>query len=340
MRFAPVDGALFHRHVGQRRVQARERQARIIEVHVRVIQGAAVVRAQDEEADHFGIELLQHFADGEEVAERLGHFFIVQAHETVMYPVIDAGMAERAFGLGDLVFVVRELQVRATAVDVELFTEQGARHGRALDMPARAALAPLRIPFDFFRLGLFRRLPQHEVERIALARVHVDALARAQVVERLARQLAVVGEVAHGVIDVAVKALVSQVLRFELFDQAQHLRHVFGGARRVVGRQNAQRGRVFIHVLRETRRQLGNRLAVFHGAADDLVVDVRNVAHIGDVETGGFQPAVDDVERHHHARMADMAIIVDGHAADVHAYLARFHRDEYLLLASQGVVNL
>ena len=207
-------------------------------------------------------------------------------------------------------------------------------------MPARAALAPLRIPFDFVRLGLFRRLPQHEVERIALARVHVDSFARAQVVERLARQLAVVGEIAHGIVHVAIRALIGQVLRFQLLDQAQHLRHVFGGARRVVRRQDAQRGRVFIHVAGETRRQLRNRLAVFHGAADDLIVDVRNVAHIGDVEARGLEPAVDDVERHHHARMADMAIIVDGHAADVHAYLASFHRDEYLLLASQGVVNL
>ena len=45
-------------------------------------------------------------------------------------------------GLGDLVFVVREDQVIAAAVDIDLLAEFGQVHGRALDVPAGASLAP------------------------------------------------------------------------------------------------------------------------------------------------------------------------------------------------------
>ena len=51
-------------------------------------------------------------------------------------------VAVRAFRLGDLVLVVRELQVHAAAVDVEVVAEQLRAHRRALDVPARAALTP------------------------------------------------------------------------------------------------------------------------------------------------------------------------------------------------------
>jgi hypothetical protein len=55
------------------------------------------------------------------------------------------------------------------------------------------------------------------------------------------------------------------------------------------------------------------------GAADDLVVDVGDVAHVGQGVAAGPQPARDHVEHHHDAGVAEMAEIVDRHAADVHA---------------------
>src|SRR5471032_3120738 len=57
----------------------------------------------------------------------------------------------------------------------------------------------------------------------------------AQVIERLARQLAVALELAHGVVHVAVVALVGQALVLQRGDHRQHLRHVFRGARLVRG---------------------------------------------------------------------------------------------------------
>ena len=47
-----------------------------------------------------------------------------------------------AAALGDLVLVVREDQVEAAAVDVERHAQPALAHGRALDVPAGAAVAP------------------------------------------------------------------------------------------------------------------------------------------------------------------------------------------------------
>ena len=85
-------------------------------------------------------------------------------------------LVARAFGLRDLVLVVREHEVVAAAVDVEAVAEDLERHRRALDVPAGPARAPRRRPR---RLAGLRRLPQREVDRAALALVDLDARAGA-----------------------------------------------------------------------------------------------------------------------------------------------------------------
>ena len=101
-----------------------------------------------------------------------------------------------------------ELQVDAAAVDVEVFAEQRAAHGRAFNVPAGAAATIGAVPFRVFGLCGFGGFPQHEVQWVVLAayfhRIHCHALARSQLVYRLARQLAVAGELANRKIHVAV----------------------------------------------------------------------------------------------------------------------------------------
>src|SRR5450756_2456488 len=113
-------------------------------MRVGIIQRAAIMRAQDKETYHFGIVLLEHLADGEKVAQAFGHLFLVHIDEAVMYPVIHvltttsliitrkryAGGCPAAtlrpfrrlctLALGDLILVMRELQIRAAAVNVEM----------------------------------------------------------------------------------------------------------------------------------------------------------------------------------------------------------------------------
>ena len=83
-----------------------------------------------------------------------------------MHPVVRERGVERRFRLRALVLVVREAQIRAAAMDVEGQMKIFLRHGRAFDMPTGTAFAPRRSPT---RLAWLRRLPECEIERIALA---------------------------------------------------------------------------------------------------------------------------------------------------------------------------
>ena len=308
-------------------------------MHIAVVQRAAVVAAHDEEAHRLGIELLEHIADGEEIAQRLGHFLVVDVDEAVVHPGARKGLAGRAFALGDFVLMVRKLQVGAAAMDVEAFTQQLAAHGRALDVPARAPLAPGTVPFDFFGLGRLGALPEHEVQRIGLAVIDGHAFAGLQLVERLARQLAVARKLAHREVHVAGAGLVGQAALLQPVYHAQHLRHIVGGARLEVRALYAQRIRILVQRIDHAVGQLAYGFAVFHRAADDLVFDVGDVAHVGHAQPAGAQPALHDVERHHRARMAQMAEVVDGHAAYIHADVTRLYRRKRFQCTRQRVVD-
>jgi len=75
------------------------------------------------------------------------------------------------------------------------------------------------------------------------------------------------------------------------------------------------------------------------GAIDDLVVDVGVVADVGHVVAGIFQVAVDNVKDHVGAGMADVAVVIDGDAADVHAGLAGDQGDKDFFFTREGVVD-
>jgi len=97
---------------------------------------------------------------------------------------------------------------------------------------------------------------------------------------------------------------------------------------------------VLVHRGDETAGELRDRFAVLDGALDDLVVDVRDVAHVFHVIAGRTQPARDNVERHHHPCMTDVAVIVDRDPAHVHVDLAGLDGNENLLVTRERVVDL
>ena len=107
-------------------------------------------------------------------------------------------VAERA-RLRDLVLVVREDEVEPAAVDLEDRPEQLLGHHGALDVPARPAASPRRVPGRV--LARLVRLPEREVARILLERVRLLLL---DLVGPLARELAVVGEARDAEVDVAL----------------------------------------------------------------------------------------------------------------------------------------
>ena len=204
-------------------------------------------------------------------------------------------------------------------------------------MPAGAALTPGAVPAGFAGLC---RFPQDEVERVVFRFVDRDAFAGAQVVEAAVGEFAVGGEAAHGVVNVAVIRGVGVTFGDEGLHEGNHAGNGGGRARLDVRTLAAERRFVFVHGINEARGEGVNRLAVFMGAGDDFVVDVGDVAHVFERVTARAQVAGDGVKDDHHPCVADVAVVIDGHAADVHADFAGLAWDEGFFLPGQAVVKL
>ena len=229
-----------------------------------------------------------------------------------------------------------KIEVLAAAVDVEAATQVLAGHGRALDVPAGAARAPGRVPGRLAGLG---GLPEGEVERVALVRVDLDPGAGQELGQVAAGQLAVLGPLADGEVDVAV-GLVGEADVDQAGDQGQHLGDVAAGPWRDVGREHAKGGGDPVvdpgPVLGDDERLQ----RVVAGGVDDLVVDVGVVADVQDVVAGGGQVAAEDVEHDDVAQVADVGLAVDRDPAQVDADPARVAGDERLLAPGERVVEL
>ena len=280
------------------------------------------MRSQKEEAHGLGVILLQDLANGEEVAQTLGHLFVVDPNETVVHPDAGQRFAVCALALCNFVLVMRELQVGATAMNIKTLAQGLATHGRALDVPARATLAVGAVPLGVIRLLRLGRFPQHKVQRIILAVIHGNPLAGTQVIQRLARELAVAWKLAHRIVHIAIARLVGQALGFELTDQAEHLWHVLGCTRLQCGGLDAEFGDVQMHGFDHLVGQRANADAAFNCALDDLVVNIRDVAHIGHAVPAALEPALHHIESHHHARVPNVAQVINRHAANIHADMA------------------
>ncbi len=317
-------------------------------MHIAVIQRAAVMRAHHKEANGFGVKAFQHIADGEKVAQTFGHFFVVHIDKTVVHPGVHKGLAIGAFALGNFGFVVRKLQVGAAAVNVQRFTEQFAGHGRALNVPAGATRAKHAGPFGVVGFFGFGALPQHGVERVLFAFAHRHALTSAQIIERFAAQLPVVGKVPDRQIHVtgvftartgtAVRAI-GQTLLFQSLDHVQHRGHMVGGAGLKAGALDVEGVKVLVHGVDHAAGQGANALTVFQSTANDLVVNVGDVANISHLVSRNLEPALHHIECHVGAGMTDVAVIVNRQTANIQSDMAWLNRRKHLQLAGQCVVD-
>ena len=294
------------------------------------------MRREHEQAHGLQIKLFGDIAHGEEIALGLGHLFVVDVDKAIVHPVAHVGLAGRAGGLGDLVFMVREEQVLAAAVDVEGLAQVGGAHGRALDVPAGTAHAPGAFPRGL--AGLLC-LPESKVQRVLLDLVHAHARAALQILQILPAQAAIAGEGAHAVVHVAL-GFVGQSLVDEPLDERDDLRDVLRGAGMHRGRTDAQRlgvGEIFGDVALGNLRD-GHALLV--GAADHLVVDVGEVLHEGHFVAPVFQVAAQHVKDDEGARVSDVKEIIDRGPAGIDAHLSLVEGHERFLFPGHAVVNL
>src|SRR5438552_3529127 len=177
------------------------------EVHPRPVMREQALIAEGERID----AELDHLVDGEGVLRRLRHLHAVGKEMLPVHPVADDRMAERPLGLRDLVLVVREDVVDTARVKIEALAEVLRAHRRTLDVPAREARAPWRVPHEGAP-GL-ALLPEREVGGVALLRVDLDAHASFERFADVARQLPVAeaGERAAEPVGEEVRAEVPEV---------------------------------------------------------------------------------------------------------------------------------
>ena len=131
-----------------------------------VVEGGPVVdRDQDVAQGARRDASREQVADPVDVAGRLGHLRARHLEVGAVQPGLDERQAGCGLALGELVLVVGEDQVDRPGVDVERRAEVLHAHRRALDVPARPALADRR---RVGRLAGLGALPQGEVADVVL----------------------------------------------------------------------------------------------------------------------------------------------------------------------------
>ena len=252
--------------------------------------------------------------------------------------------------LGDFALVVREHQIHAAAVDVELAAEVFLTHDRALEVPAREAFSPGGRPaHDVLRLRL---LPEGEIVRGALVALPVQAAGALQrVVEVAAGEDAVV-EVLIILFDVEVDAAVALVgvaggedllHGFDLLDDVARGARLDGGRRHV---QQAHRlvvaqgiGLHDLHRLQLLQAGLLRNLVLAFVGVMLQVPHVRDVADIAHLVAQVAEEFAQHVIGHARTGMAEVGVAIDGRAADIHAHMAGMDRLEKFLAAGQRIGN-
>ena len=122
--------------------------------------------AQHEETKHLRIIFFCDLTNRKEITQGFGHFHIVNIQEAIVHPVVCKCLIVGTLGLGDLILMMREDQILATCMDIDLVTQITLGHDRTLNMPAWTTLAPWRLPVW---LSFFFRFPQNEIIRVFLA---------------------------------------------------------------------------------------------------------------------------------------------------------------------------
>ena len=206
-------------------------------------------------------------------------------------------------------------------MQVDAGAEQSHRHGAALDVPAGAARPERRVPR---RLVGCRRLPQHEVQRVALAVVVGGAAPLG-------------GQGAHGVVVVAAEPAeagpcghvepggaldgVGVARRDEILDERHHLGHPFGGSWLGLGGTGVEVLHVAVEPGHLGRGQLQEVHAELAGLGQDRVVDVGDVAHhphaVAEVLEAADQQVVGQVG----VGVAEVGAVIGGDPAHVDPHL-------------------
>ena len=313
-----------------------DRASGVLQRLLRVGDRLAVVRADRPHQERLAAELLDRTMQQTDVADRLGHLLVAHLDHAVVHPEPGERLTAGGLGLRDLVLVVGEDQVRSAAMDLEVHAQERLGHRRALDVPARPALAPGRVPVDV--LPLLARLPEREVLRRLLELGRVVALALLHLLERPVGELAVAVEAGDAEVDVTAR-LVGVAALDQRLDQLDDLRDRLARLRLVVGAPDAERLGVRQVGVGHLARELLAGDAAVAGGVVDLVVDVGDVGDEGRRVALVLEEALQQREDDVGPGVAYVYAAVHGGPARVDADLRRIARLERAHGAAERVLD-
>ena len=123
-------------------------------------------------------------------------------------------------------------------------------------------------------------------------------------------------------------------------DHRDHLGNIPRRAGHGIWLKRADSGHIFKIPANRLFGDLANRAACICGLRVDLVVHIREIAHIGHVlgPIDMAQKPIKHIKHNHRTRIADMGTVIDCWPTDIHAHILRADRLKSLLLARLRVV--
>ena len=257
-----------------------------------------------------------------------------------MHPVCCKVLVVGALTLGNLVLMVREYQILASGMNINLLAQVAFGHNGALNMPARTSVAPRRLPE---RLPFLFRLPEHEIVGVFLAFLTGDldfTESGLKLIQVLMGQLSVFLKGTCPEVHGPVPGHIGVVLVDKGLYHLQHAADFLGCLR-------MDRGRLYIHgchVLFALLNVPAGHSVSVHTFLNclfyDFVIHIREIGYIAHVVTLILKIPAYRVKYNHGPGVSYMDEIIHRRAADVHLDLPRGQRNEFLFFSAQCVKYL
>ena len=219
--------------------------------------------------------------------------------------------------LRQLILMVRETQIQTATVNIETRTQILTSHRRALQVPARTAATPRRLPRSSQRLTLLITLPQGKITRVTLtARISIRRILH--ILNALIRQRTILIPRTH--IKIHVTRIIQRRIRVatinQTLNQSKHLRNMTGRARLIRRRINTQRrirlSKNLLKTVRERPPLLIRELTLKTGLhrisrlRQNLVINISDIADRRHLQTAVTHPTAQLVKNQRRTDVAQM----------------------------------
>ena len=289
---------------------------RLLQRRRTVIKNRTIMRTTEVVTNHQRARHFKHLRRRNRITDRLRHLLTLKGDHAVMHPEVRK-IITGSSRLRQLILMVRETQIQTATVNIETRTQILTRHRRALQMPARTAATPRRLPRSSQRLALLIALPQGKITRVTLtARISIRRILH--ILNALIRQRTILIPRTH--IKIHVTRIIQRRIRVatinQTLNQSKHLRNMTGRARLIRRRINTQRRiRLSKNLLKTVRERppllireltLKTRLHRISRLRQNLVINISDIADRRHLQTAVTHPTAQLVKNQRRTDMAQM----------------------------------